>query len=82
MAKIVGHKSKLLEEVKSLSPERIKALTDYAAYLREREEWETTAEVLGNQEMAQQIRKSRKAWSGGRKGDFLSLAELRAKLNV
>lgn len=82
MAKASSYKSKLLEEVKALSEERIKALADFAAYLREREEWEATAEILGNKEVAQQIRKSRKAWAEGRKEEFVSLGELKAKLNV
>jgi len=82
MAKSVSYKGKLLEEVKSLSEERIKALADFAAYLKEREEWEATAEILGNEELAQQVKRSRKAWAEGRKGEFVSLEELKAKLNV
>ncbi len=82
MAKIGGYKSKLLEELESLSEERIKALADFAAYLGEREEWETTAEILGNKEMAQQIKRSRKAWADGKKEEFFSLDELKVKLNV
>lgn len=82
MAKAGGYKSKLLEEVKSLSEDRVKAVADFAAYLREREEWEATAEILGNEELAQQVKRSRKAWAEGRRGDFVSLEELKAKLNV
>lgn len=82
MAKSAGYKRRLLEEIKTLSEGRVKALADYAAYLGEREEWEATAEVLGNPVMARQIRKSRKAWAEGRKADFLSLAEIKAKLSV
>lgn len=67
MAKAGGYKSKLLEEVKSLSEDRVKAVADFAAYLREREEWEATAEILGNEELAQQVKRSRKAWAQGRK---------------
>jgi hypothetical protein len=33
-----GYRDRLLEEVESLSEDRIKALADYAAYLRERED--------------------------------------------
>lgn len=76
MAKTSRYKSKLLEEVESLSEERVKALADFAAYLREREEWEATAEILGNEELAQQIRRSRKAWAEGRKEGFVALEEL------
>jgi len=82
MAKIGGYKGKLLEEVKSLSEGRVKAVADFAAYLKEREEWEATAEILGNEELAQQVKESRKAWAEGRKGEFVSLEELKAKLNV
>jgi hypothetical protein len=82
MARTGSYRGKLLEELKSLSEDRIKALADFAAYLREREEWEATAEILGNAEMTQQIKRSRKAWAEGSKEEFISLDELRAKLNV
>lgn len=82
MAKTGGYKSKLLEEVKSLSKERVKAVADFAAYLKEREEWEATAEILGNEELAQQVKRSRKAWAERTKEKFVSLEELKAKLNV
>ncbi len=82
MAKTGGYKSKLLEEVKSLSEGRVKAVADFAAYLKEREEWEATGEILGNQELAQQVKESREAWTKDRKGEFVSLEELKAKLNV
>lgn len=75
MAKADSYRGKLLEEAKALSEDRIKALADFAAYLREREEWETTAEILGNAEITQQIRHSRKAWTEGKKEEFISLDE-------
>ena len=82
MTRIADYRSRLLEELESLSEERIKALADFAGYLRQREEWESTAEILGNEEMAEQITKSRQAWSEGRREEFLSLDELEAKLDV
>ena len=82
MAKASGYKSKLLEEIEALSEDRVKAVADFAAYLREREEWEATAEILGNEELAQQVKKSRKAWADGRKEGFVSLEELKAKRNA
>ena len=81
MAK-AGYRNKLLKEAESLSEERLKVLADFAAYLKEREEWEATAEILGNKQMAQQIRRSRKTWAEGNKKEFVSLNELKAKLNA
>ena len=71
-----------MEAVKSLSEGRVKAVADFAAYLKEREEWAATGEVLSNEELAQQVKESRKAWAEDRKGEFVSLEELKAKLNV
>jgi hypothetical protein len=82
MAKTGDYRSKLMDELKSLSEERAKAVADFAAYLKEREEWEATAEVLGNEELAQQARESRKAWADGKKGEFVPLEELKAKLSA
>jgi len=73
MAKTGGYKGKLLEEVKSLSEGRVKAVADFAAYLKEREEWEATGEIMGNEELVQQVKESRKAWAEDRKGEFVSL---------
>ena len=77
-----NYKDKLLEEVKTLSEERVKALVDFARYLKEREEWEATAEILGNVDVVRQVRESRKAWAEGQREKFITLDELRAKLNV
>jgi len=79
---MADYRSRLLEELESLSEERIKALADFAGHLRQREEWESTAEILGNEELAEEIRESREAWSADRRGEFLSLDELKAELDV
>jgi hypothetical protein len=52
MARTGGCKGELLEEVKSLSEGRAKAVADFAAYLKESEQWEATGEILGNEELA------------------------------
>jgi hypothetical protein len=82
VSRMADYRSRLLEELESLSEERIKALADFAGYLRQREEWESTAEILGNEELAEEIRESREAWSVDRRGEFLSLDELKAELDV
>lgn len=82
MARARSQRKKLLEELKQLSEDRIRALADYASYLREREEWETTAEILGETETVRQLRQSRKAWAEGRRDEFVSLDELKARLNA
>jgi hypothetical protein len=82
MAKNQTNKAKLLEEVKTLSEGRLKVLADFAAFLREREEWEATAEILGDQELVKQIKHSREAWAEGKRNEFLTLKELKKKLSV
>jgi uncharacterized protein with von Willebrand factor type A (vWA) domain len=71
-----------MEESESLSEGRAKAVADSAPYLKEREEWEATEDILGNEELAQQVRESRQAWAEDSKGEFVSLEELKARLNA
>ncbi len=73
MVKTGGCKGEPMEELKPFSEGRVKAVADFAAYLKEREEWEATGEILGNEELAQQVKESRKAWAAGRKREFVSL---------
>lgn len=82
MTKSVEYRNRLLEELKLLSDDRVKAVADFAAYLREREEWEETSEILGDKTMSRQIDKSRKAWSEGKKVQFSSLNDVKARINV
>ena len=56
-------------------------MADFAAYLKEREEWEATGEILGDEDLAQQVRESRQAWAQSRRGEFVSLEDLKAKLD-
>lgn len=77
MAKTDDYRSRLAEELSALSEDRIRAVANFAAYLREREEWEETAQILGDKGMAQQIRRSRKAWSEHRRERFVSLDEVK-----
>ena len=65
MAKTRAYRSEVLKEVRFLSDERIKTVTDFAAYLREREIREATGKILGDEQLAQQVRESRQPWVGG-----------------
>lgn len=77
MAKATGAKRQLIEEIEGLSEDRVKVLADLAAFMREREEWVATLEVLGNKELAEAIHISREAWSQGKRSEFVSLDELK-----
>ena len=77
MAKAIGPKRQLIQEIEGLSEDRVRVLADFAAFLREREEWVATLEVLGNKGLAEAIRASREAWSQGKRSEFVSLDELK-----
>ncbi|MBF8265123.1 MAG: hypothetical protein HW384_987 [Dehalococcoidia bacterium] len=64
-------KKQLMKEIEGLSEERLKVLTDLAAFLKEREEWEETMEILANKELTEAIEASRKAWKEGRHEEFI-----------
>ncbi len=82
MARATDYREQVLKEMEGLSEERIKAVADFAAYLREREEWEETTEITEDDDLMRKIGKSRKAWSEEKKEEFVSLEEIRTRLHV
>lgn len=77
MAKSRTVRQRLLEEIEGLSDDRLEVLRDMAAFLREREEWEATEEVLTSRQLLGAVRKSRAAWGKGKREEFLPLAGLK-----
>jgi hypothetical protein len=80
MPKVKGAKRRLMEEIDGLSEEKVAVVADFAAFVREREEWWTTLEVLGNKELVETIRTSREEWSQGKSSEFIKLEELKHSL--
>ena len=70
------YKRRLLEEIEDLSESRLRAVLDFASFLRERDEWEATMEILGNEAVMAAIRRSKEAWAGGRAEEFVDLDQV------
>ena len=77
MTKTAEARKRLMEEIQDLSDQEVKLLADFAAFIKEREEWLATMEVLRNPELAQAIRDSRSAWSQGKRAQSVSLDSLK-----
>jgi len=76
LAKVREVRQRLMQEIEGLSKEKMEVVADFAAFVRGREEWLDTLEILSNKELIQAIRSSREAWSQGKCSEFLSLNEL------
>jgi hypothetical protein len=76
MAKVRGARGRLMQEIEGLSEEKVKVVADFAAFVREREEWLATLEILSNKQLTEAIRISREAWSQGTRSEFVKLSEL------
>jgi len=77
MAKAKEVRRQLLKEIDELSEDRVRLLADFVAFLKEREEWVATLEVLENKELTEAVRKSRAEWAQGKSSEFISLSELK-----
>ncbi|MFA0769340.1 MAG: hypothetical protein OXFUSZZB_002668 [Candidatus Fervidibacter sp.] len=88
MATKVAEKAKATEKVKAssvrqlrrqatdllrqLSPERLQVAIEFLAFLREREEWEATWDILSDPEMMAMIREAEADRKAGRWNAFVS----------
>lgn len=71
MAKTNLSKKLLMREIEGLSAERVKVLADLAAFLKQREEWEATLEIMANEELSEAIEASREAWKHCKREEFI-----------
>ena len=61
-----------VSSLNELSEEKLKVALDFIEYLKDREEWETTWEILGNKKMMEEIKIADKDWGKGEKENFVS----------
>lgn len=76
MAKVRGARGRLMQEIEGLSEDKVKVVADFAAFVRDREEWLATLEILANDQWTEAIRISREAWCQGKRSEFVKLSEL------
>jgi ribosomal protein L22 len=66
--------------LRQLSPERLRAAIEFLAFLREREEWEATWDILSDPKMMAMIRKAEERWRKHGKEAFLPWEEVKKAL--
>jgi len=69
------YKERIVEALDELSIPRLRSVLDYIEYLRDREAWLETQEILSNQELMSQLKEADVEWNEGkyREGDYVEL---------
>jgi len=60
-----------VSSLNGLSEEKLKVALDFIEYLKDREEWEATWEILGNRKMMKEIKMANNDWGKKRKESFI-----------
>lgn len=63
-----------------LSDSRLQVALDFLEYLKEKEEWEATLEILSDSETMAAIREAEEDWENGRMDRFVSLEEVKKRV--
>ena len=69
------YQKRVMEEIKTL--ERLRVALDFIEYLEEKEEWEATLEVLGDEETMENIKAADEAWEARRMEEFVPWEKVR-----
>ena len=77
MDELIGYQKRVIEKIKMLSEDRLKAALAFVEYLEEKEEWEATWEVLSDKETMENIKASDYAWVGRRMAEFIPWEKVR-----
>jgi len=73
MDDVVEYQKRVMEEIKTL--ERLRVVLDFI--LEEKEEWEATLEVLGDEETMENIKAADEAWEARRMEEFVPWEKVR-----
>ena len=68
----VAIKKEVKKTLDELSEEKLRVAKDFLGYLKEKEEWEATLEILSSHELMAQIEETEKAIRNGRLDEFSS----------
>lgn len=66
-----SYQERVVSSLRELSQDRLKVVLDFVEYLRSREEWEATADILGDEKTVSAIRAAESDWQAGRKEKFV-----------
>ena len=70
-------KREVKKTLDELSEEKLRVAKDFLGYLKEKEEWEATLEILSSHELMAQIEEAEKAIRNGSLDEFSSWEEVR-----
>ena len=67
------YKERIVEILNELPVARLRSVLDYIEYLKDREAWEETQEILADRELMVQLEEADKDWNNGnyKEGDYI-----------
>ena len=68
---VTKDQERAISSLKVLSGDKLKLVSDFIEYLKDREEWEATFEVLANKKMMADIKAADEDWKTRRKERFI-----------
>lgn len=66
--------------IKELSKERLKVALDFLEYLKEKEEFEATWEIMNDSETMAAIQKAEEDWKSGKMDQFVPIEEVKRRV--
>lgn len=78
---LTKYQERAISSLKVLSGDKLKLVTDFIEYLKDREEWEATFEVLANEKMMADIKAAEEDWKAEKKQKFISWSKVKRSVS-
>ncbi|MDP2937450.1 MAG: hypothetical protein Q8O86_13275 [Dehalococcoidia bacterium] len=78
----VDYKERIVTLLDTLPTSRLRSILDYVEYLRDREAWEETKEILADKDLLARLEEADRDWKGGRyeEGDYVDRASVEGRV--
>ncbi|MDP2728739.1 MAG: hypothetical protein Q8P59_14520 [Dehalococcoidia bacterium] len=78
----VAYKERILALLETFPTSRLRSILDYVEYLKDREAWEETQEILADKDLMAQLEEADRDWKGGnyQEGDYVDRPTVRERV--
>lgn len=70
-------RSQVIHELQNIPEPRLKIIKDFIEYIKDKQSWRETREILGNTRMRTEIREAREAWRKGKHKKFKNFEKIK-----
>ena len=73
-------RTQVIQELKDIPDQRLRVIKDFIEYVKDKQSWKETQEILGSPRMRKEIHEARESWRKGQNGKFTNWDRIKSNV--